>query len=173
MGSEIALFPCVGCLGNGTGGNHVQQVLSLTLHSGGGLMARQAGVHVGHGHTCQATNTSGQWIGDQTWNTFSNLSPPPPPEINLPQDSDYAPNIHDLVSRLSTCIATALLPPGGHVALVTAAAPADLCPLMQRACCSVLTWPAAQRCCRHCTLQLGGGERVGHATRAHCRLEAV
>lgn len=64
----------------------------------------------------------------------------------------------NLVSRLSTCVATALLPPGGHVALVTAAA-ADLCPLLQRACCSVLTWPAAQRCRCHCALQLrGGGE---------------
>lgn len=44
----------------------------------------------------------------------------------------------NLVSRLSTCVTTALLPPGSHVALVTAAA-ADLCPLVQRACCSMLT----------------------------------
>ena len=56
--SKIALFPCVGCLGDRTGGNHVQQVLSLTLHSRGGLMGRQAGVHIGHCHTCQGTNTS-------------------------------------------------------------------------------------------------------------------
>lgn len=56
--SKIALFPCVGCLGDRTGGNHVQQVLSLTLDSRGGLMGRQAGVHIGHSHTCQETNTS-------------------------------------------------------------------------------------------------------------------
>ena len=62
----------------------------------------------------------------------------------------------DLVSRLSTCVATALLPPGSHVALVTAAG-ADLRPLLQRACCSVLTCPAAQRRCRHRALQLRGG----------------
>lgn len=37
-------------------------------------MARQAGVHVGHGHTCQATNTTGQWTGGHMWHTFSNLS---------------------------------------------------------------------------------------------------
>lgn len=49
----VALFPCVGCLGNGTGGNHVQQVLPLTLHGGGGLVGGQAGVDVGHGHTCR------------------------------------------------------------------------------------------------------------------------
>lgn len=55
---KIALFPCVGCLGDRTGGNHVQQVLSLTLHSRCGLMGRQAGVHIGHRHTCQETNTS-------------------------------------------------------------------------------------------------------------------
>lgn len=64
VGSKIALFPCVGCLGNRTGGNHVQQVLSLTLHSRGGLMGRQAGVHIGHGHTCQETNIIGQCTGD-------------------------------------------------------------------------------------------------------------
>lgn len=82
----------------------------------------------------------------------------------------------NFVAHLSTCVATALLPPGGHVALVTAAAAAaaDLCPLLQWACCSMLTWPAAQRRCRHCALQLrGGGEWVGHTTSAHCRLEAV
>lgn len=56
--SKIALFPCVGCLGDRTGGNHVQQVLALTLDSRGGLMGRQAGVHIGHSHTCQETNTS-------------------------------------------------------------------------------------------------------------------
>lgn len=78
-------------------------------------------------------------------------------------------------ARLSTCVATALLPPGGHVALVTAAADsaADLCPLLQQTCCSVLTWPAAQCCRRHRALQLRGGEWVGHVARAHCRLEAV
>lgn len=58
VGNKIALFPCVGCLGDRTGGNHVQQVLSLTLDSRGGLMGRQAGVHVGHGHNCEETNTS-------------------------------------------------------------------------------------------------------------------
>lgn len=58
VGRKIALFPCVGCLGNRTGGNHVQQVLSLTLNSRAGLMGRQAGVHIGHSHTCQETNTS-------------------------------------------------------------------------------------------------------------------
>lgn len=81
-----------------------------------------------------------------------------------------------MVSRLSTCVPTALLPPGSHVALVTAAAAAggaDLCPLLQRACCSVLTWPADQCGCRHRALQLSGGERVGHATGAHCRLDAM
>lgn len=57
VGRKIALFPCVGCLGDGTGGNHVQQVFSLTLHRRGGLVGRQARVHVGHGHTCQE-NTS-------------------------------------------------------------------------------------------------------------------
>lgn len=56
VGSKIALFPCVGCLGNRTGGNHVQQVLSLTLHRRGGFMGRQAGVHIGHSHTCHKTN---------------------------------------------------------------------------------------------------------------------
>lgn len=71
VGRKIALFPCVGCLGDRTGGNHVQEVLSLTLDSRGGLMGRQAGVHIGHSHTC---------------------------------------------------VAAALLPPGSHVALVTAAA---------------------------------------------------
>lgn len=30
--------------------------------------------------------------------------------------------LSNLVSRLSTCVAAALLPPGSHVALVTAAA---------------------------------------------------
>lgn len=66
VGSKIALFPCVGCLGDRTGGNHVQQVLSLTLDSRGGLMGRQAGVHIGHSHTCrQETNTeqSGECAG--------------------------------------------------------------------------------------------------------------
>lgn len=58
VGRKIALFPCVGCLGDRTGGNHVQEVLSLTLDSRGGLMGRQAGVHIGHSHTCQETNTS-------------------------------------------------------------------------------------------------------------------
>lgn len=58
VGRKIALFPCVGCLGDRTGGNHVQQVFSLTLNSRGGLMGRQAGVHIGHSHTCQETNTS-------------------------------------------------------------------------------------------------------------------
>lgn len=58
VGRKIALFPCVGCLGDRTGGNHVQQVLSLTLNSRAGLVSRQAGVHIGHSHTCQETNTS-------------------------------------------------------------------------------------------------------------------
>lgn len=75
VGSKIALFPCVGCLGNRTGGNHVQQVLSLTLHSRGGLMGRQAGVHIGHGHTCQETNTSLVSVLEiYILHTFSNLS---------------------------------------------------------------------------------------------------
>ena len=52
VGRKIALFPCVGCLGDRTGGNHVQQVLSLTLNSRAVLVGRQAGVHVGHSHTC-------------------------------------------------------------------------------------------------------------------------
>lgn len=56
VGSEIALFPCVGCLGDRTGGNHVQQVLPLALHSRGGLVGRQAGVDVGHSHTCEETH---------------------------------------------------------------------------------------------------------------------
>lgn len=55
--SWAASFPCVGCLGDGTGGNHVQQVLSLTLNSRGGLVGRQAGVHVGHRHACGQTKT--------------------------------------------------------------------------------------------------------------------
>lgn len=59
----VALFPCVGCLGNGTGGNHVQQVLPLTLHGGGGLVGGQAGVDVGHGHTCREIKHR----GGQTW----------------------------------------------------------------------------------------------------------
>lgn len=56
VGSGIALFPCVGCLGDRAGGNHVQQVLSLTLHSRAALMSRQAWVHIRHGHTCQKTH---------------------------------------------------------------------------------------------------------------------
>lgn len=31
-GSGIALFPCVCCLGDGAGGNHVQKIFSLTLN---------------------------------------------------------------------------------------------------------------------------------------------
>lgn len=50
-----ALFPCVGCLGNGAGRNHVQQVLPLTLHSRAALVGRQAGVDVRHGHACEGT----------------------------------------------------------------------------------------------------------------------
>lgn len=57
VGRKIALFPCVGCLGDRTGGNHVQQVLSLTLNSRAVLVGRQAGVHVGHSHTYRETNT--------------------------------------------------------------------------------------------------------------------
>lgn len=117
-----------------------------------------------------------EWSVDRRTNVEPPPTPPPPPESNLPQRTVITPPKHscpNLVSCLSTCIATALLPPGGHVALVTAAAAADLCPLVQRACCGVLTCPAAQRCCCHCALQLGGGERVGHAARAHRRLEAV
>lgn len=79
-------------------------------------------------------------------------------------------SLHNFVSGLSTCIATGLLPPGSHVALVTAAS-ADLCPLLQRASCSMLTCPTAQRCCCHCILQLGGGKGVGHTTSIHCRMD--
>lgn len=55
VGSKIALLPCICCLGDGTGGNHVQQIFSLTLNSRGGLMSGQAGVHISHSHTCQDT----------------------------------------------------------------------------------------------------------------------
>lgn len=51
VGTKDLLFICVGCLGDGTGGNHVQQVLALTLHGRGAFMGSQAGVDVGHGHT--------------------------------------------------------------------------------------------------------------------------
>lgn len=57
LGDKVVLFPRVGCLGDGTGRNHVQQVLSLTLDSRGGLMSRQTGVYIGHSHTCRETNT--------------------------------------------------------------------------------------------------------------------
>lgn len=78
----------------------------------------------------------------------------------------------NLVSSLVTCVAPSLLPPISHVGLVTAPG-ADLTPVLHRACGSVLSRPAAQRCCRHGTLQLrGGSESVGHPTRAH-RLDAV
>lgn len=88
--------------------------------------------------------------------------------------TDEARSRSNLVSCLSTCVANALLPPGSHVALVTAAAGADLSPVLQRACCSMFTRPAAQRGCCHRALQLrGGSEWVGHTTRAHGRLEAV
>lgn len=50
-----ALFPCIGCLGDRAGRNHVQQVLPLTLHSRTGLVGRQAGVDVRHGHPCEET----------------------------------------------------------------------------------------------------------------------
>lgn len=61
VGKSTVLFPCVGCLGDGAGGNHVQKVLSLALYSRGGLMGCQAGVHIGHGHTYTKTNNnSGQ-----------------------------------------------------------------------------------------------------------------
>lgn len=55
-----ALFPCIGCLGNRTGRNHVQQVLPLTLHSRTGLVGREAGADVRHGHPCRETGTLGQ-----------------------------------------------------------------------------------------------------------------
>lgn len=54
------LFPCIGRLGNRTGRNHVQQVLPLTLHSRAGLVGREAGVDVRHGHPCRETGTLGQ-----------------------------------------------------------------------------------------------------------------
>lgn len=54
------LFPCIGRLGNRTGRNHVQQVLPLTLHSRAGLVGREAGVDVRHGHPCGETGTLGQ-----------------------------------------------------------------------------------------------------------------
>lgn len=79
-----------------------------------------------------------------------------------------------LVRRSSTCVAAGLLPPGGHVALVTAAAGADLGAVLQRARRGVLAGPAAQRRRRrHRALQLGGGgEGVGQAAGAH-RLDVV
>ena len=48
-----ALFPCVGCLGDGAGRDHVQQILPLALHGRAGLVGGQAGVHVRHGDTCR------------------------------------------------------------------------------------------------------------------------
>lgn len=54
---RIPLFPRVCSLGDGTRWNHVQQIFPLTFNCRGGFMSRQAGVDVGHGHTCQQTNT--------------------------------------------------------------------------------------------------------------------
>lgn len=39
-GLKIALFPCVGGLRDGPGGDHVQQVLAIALHSRRGLVGR-------------------------------------------------------------------------------------------------------------------------------------
>lgn len=55
MAVGAALFPCIGCLGDRAGRNHVQQVLPLTLHSRTALVGRQAGVDVRHGHPCEET----------------------------------------------------------------------------------------------------------------------
>lgn len=59
VSGRVALFPCVGRLGDGAGGNHVQQVLPLTLHGRRGLVGGQAGVDVGHGNTCREIKQGG------------------------------------------------------------------------------------------------------------------
>lgn len=62
MGSKarFQLFPCVGSLRERRArGDHVQQVLPLpSVHGGRRLVACQAGVDVGHSHSCRhATET--------------------------------------------------------------------------------------------------------------------
>ena len=54
-GHGATLFPCVGCLGDGAGWDHVQQILPLALHGGAGLVGGEAGVHVRHRDTCRGT----------------------------------------------------------------------------------------------------------------------
>lgn len=67
-----ALFPCIGRLGNRTGRNHVQQVLPLTLHSRTGLVGREAGVDVRHGHPCEETGGGGRSVSQQSGGIMGN-----------------------------------------------------------------------------------------------------
>lgn len=99
-----ASFPCIGRLGNRTGRNHVQQVLPLTLHSRTGLVGRQAGVDVRHGHPCEETGALGQPTATNSYGEYLTLL------------SEY--NECRVKGAIkSTCVAAALLPPGGHAAL--------------------------------------------------------
>lgn len=54
-----ALLPCICCLGNGAGRDHVQEVLSLTVHGRRRPVHRQTGVDISHGDTCRGRMKSG------------------------------------------------------------------------------------------------------------------
>lgn len=80
-GEGASSFPCVGRLGDGTGGNHVQQILAF--HGRAGVVGGQAGVHVRHGDTCRgqgkcASVSPSSSASKMAWlHTFQyHLSPP-------------------------------------------------------------------------------------------------
>lgn len=107
MAVRAALFPCIGCLGDRARRNHVQQVLPLTLHSRTGLVGRQAGVDVRHGHPCEETEERS--VNQQFLPRALYVLP-------LNNGKKASSSLGGADVRF-TCVAAALLPPGGHAAL--------------------------------------------------------